>query len=120
MFIPTQQERYSKAAKITLLLCVMIPSAVVAWLAGIRQAFVLMFSFMLPIAMPLDWLGFNHTAALIIAAVIEGTGYIALVRAKKLTPKTKLTIAITWGMAFALLLKLFHLYAVWRQVTGLS
>ena len=120
MYIPTQQERYSKAAKITLLLCVMIPSAVVAWLEGIRNAAVLMFAFMLPISMPLDWLGFNKTAALIVAALLSGTGYVALIIARKLSPKTKLTIAVTWGMSFALLLKLFNLYAIWRAVHGVD
>lgn len=119
MYIPTQKERYSKAAKITLLLCVMLPSSVVAWLLGIRQAALLMFAFLLPVSMPLDWLGFNKTAALIIAALLEGLAYVALILIPKLSPKTRLTIAITWGMFFAFLLKLFNGYDIWRHIVGM-
>lgn len=120
MYIPTQQERYSKAAKITLLLCVMMPSSVVAWLLGIRQAALLLFAFLMPVSMPLDWLGFNKTAALIIAALLEGLAYVALILIPKLSPKTRLTIAITWGMTFAFLLKLFNAYDIWRNTIGES
>lgn len=96
----------------------MLPSSVVAWLMGARQAALLMFAFLLPISMPLDWLGFNKTAALIIAAVIEGLAYLALILMPKLTPKRRLTIAITWGMLFAFLLKLFNGYDIWRHIVG--
>ena len=49
MYIPTQEERYSKVARLTLFLCIMLPSA---------------------IAMPLDWAGFNKVAAICISALI--------------------------------------------------
>ena len=46
MLIPTQEERYSKAPRITLLLCVMIPCAVVAWIGGYRDMLTLVFAFL--------------------------------------------------------------------------
>ncbi len=37
MYIPTQEERYSKVVRLTLLLCVIIPPALVMWLAEIAD-----------------------------------------------------------------------------------
>ena len=72
MYIPTQEERYSKVARLTLLLCVMVPSGVVMWLAEITDLLTCTYAFLLPVAMPLDWAGFNNVAAICISALIQG------------------------------------------------
>ncbi len=121
MYIPTQQERYRKVASITLFLCVIIPSAVVYWLAtddGDVDIFACLFAFIWPIAKPLDYLGFNISAAMGISAFVQACAFFWLVRVQKLTPKVRLTIAVTWGMFFALLLKLFFAFDLRRQVSG--
>ncbi len=121
VYIPTQQERYRKVATITLFLCVIIPCAVVYWLAtddGDVDIFACLAAFLWPIAKPLDYVGFNLPAAMGISAFLQACAFFWLVRARRLSPKARLTIAVTWGMFSALLLKLIIAFDVWRQVTG--
>ncbi len=118
VFIPTQQERYSKVASVTLFLCVIIPSGVVYWLSGVQDFVMCCAAFLWALAYPLDLMGFNSTAALCISALVQSCGFWYLIRTRRLSPRAKLTIAVTWGMAFALLLKLLIAFALYRQVTG--
>ncbi len=118
VYIPTQQERYSKVATFTLFLCVIIPSGIVYWLSGVQDLLMCCTAFLWPIAWPLDALGFNPTAALCLSAFVQGGAFWGLVRSRKLSPRARLTIAVTWGMFFALLLRLLVVYVLWRQVTG--
>ena len=119
MYIPTQEERYSKVARLTLLLCIMVPSAVVMWLAEIADLMTCAYAFLLPVAMPLDWVGFNKVAAICISALIQGIIFFWLAITKKLSAKAKSTIAITWGMSFALILRLLIAFSIYRAVRGI-
>ena len=105
MYIPTQEERYSKAARVTLLLCIVIPSGIVVWLAGGNMSDSTA-AFLLPICLLLDKMGFNATAAACISALLQCILFLWLSRSRKLTPKQRLTIAITWGMLFALIVRI--------------
>lgn len=118
MLIPTQEERYSKAPKITLLLCVMIPSMVVAWLADVTDPLTLLFAFLQPIALPLVFLGVKGWFAMALSALVQGIAYFRLAKARRWSAKTKFTICVTWGMAFAAALRFLIAWATWRQVTG--
>ena len=113
MYIPTQEERYSKVAKLTLFLCIMLPSAVVMWLTEIADLLTSTYAFLLPIAMPLDWVGFNKVAAICISALIQGIFFFWLAGSRKLSPKTRTTIAVTWGMSFALILRILIAFSVY-------
>ena len=119
MYIPTQEERYSKVARLTLLLCIVVPSAVVMWLAEIADLMTCTYAFLLPVAMPLDWVGFNKVAAICISALIQGIIFFWLAITKKLSAKAKSTIAITWGMSFALILRLLIAFSIYRAVRGI-
>ena len=119
MYIPTQEERYSKVARLTLLLCVLVPSAVVMWLAEIADLATCAYAFLLPLAMPLDWLGFNKVAALCISALLQGIVFFWLCASRKISAKSKATIAVTWGMGLALILKLLIAFSVYRAVRGM-
>lgn len=106
MYIPTQQERYAKAARWTLLLCLLVPSAVVMWFyGGMHDVFMLSTAFFQPLAVLLAKLYFNDTAALCLSATVQAVVFFVLASRKKMLPKTKLTVCITWGMATALLLR---------------
>lgn len=113
MYIPTQEERYSKVAKLTLFLCIMLPSAVVMWLTEIADLLTSTYAFLLPIAMPLDWVGFNKVAAICISALIQGIFFFWLAGSRKLSPKARTTIAVTWGMSFALILRILIAFSVY-------
>ena len=119
MYIPTQEERYSKVAKLTLFLCLLVPSGVVMWLAEIADILTCTYAFLLPVAMPLDWVGFNKVAAICISALIQGILFFWLANTRKLTPKAKTTIAVTWGMSFALILKILIAFSIYRAVRGI-
>ena len=119
MYIPTQEERYSKVARLTLLLCVIIPPAVVMWLAEIADLMTCAYAFLLPVATPLDWVGFNKVAAICISALIQGIIFFWLAVTRKLSAKAKTTIAITWGMSFALILRLLIAFSIYRAVRGM-
>lgn len=118
MFIPTQQERYSKVARITLLLCVILPSAIVAWLAEAGDLLSCLCGFLWPIALPLTWLGFTKVAAVCLSAFLQAVAFVWLARSRRLTPRGKLTLAVTWGMFFALLLRVLIAFELWRSITG--
>ncbi len=119
MYIPTQEERYSKVATFTLFLCIMLPSAVVMWLAEIATLLDCTYAFLLPLAMPLDWLGFNKMAAICISALVQGILFFWLAKTKKLSPKARTTIAVTWGMGFALILRVLIAFSIYRAVRGM-
>lgn len=118
MYIPTQEERYSKIARITLLLCVIVPSAVVAWLGQVGDVISCAFGFLWPLAMPLIAMDFEPWAALGLSAMLQATLFFWMARSHTLTPKGKVTLAITWGMLFALILRIMIAYQVWLQATG--
>lgn len=106
MYIPTQEERYSKAARLTLLLCIMVPSAVVTWLMGapLSQAAA---AFLLPLSVLIENMAdFNSMAAAGISAVVQFIIFLRLAYNRRLSAKKRLTIAITWGMLLALILRI--------------
>lgn len=119
MYIPTQEERYSKVARLTLMLCVVVPSAVVMWLSEIAELTSCTYAFLLPVAMPLDMVGFNKVAAICLSALLQGILFFWLAGTKKLSAKAKTTIAVTWGMSFALILKVLIAFSVYRAVRGM-
>lgn len=107
MYIPTQEERYAKAPRWTLLLCLLVPSAVVMWFyGGVNDVFLFITAFIQPLAALLVKLYFNDTAALCLSALVQGVAFFVVARRKRLSAKAKLTICITWGMSMALLLRL--------------
>lgn len=118
MYIPTQEERYRKVATLTLLLCLLIPSAVVAWLAEAGDLLSCSIAFLQPLALLFDGIGFNATAALCFSATVHALLFWRLAVTKRLTPKHKLTLAVSWGMLTALLLRLLIAFLLWRQLTG--
>ena len=118
MYIPTQEERYSKVAKVTLLLCIIIPSAIVAYLGDMGDALDCACGFLQPLAWVFDLLGFNAAAALCCSATVQAVCYGYLAVTRRLSPKGKLTWAVCWGMLTALALRLLIAFTLWRQVTG--
>lgn len=110
MYIPTQDERYSKAARLTLLLCIVAPSGFVAWMMGAHW-YNAAAAFLIPPMELLDSWGFNEMAAACISAIIQLAVFVWLNLSKRLSSKTKLTIAITWGMLFALILRVLIYHA---------
>ena len=119
MYIPTQEERYSKVARLTLLLCIVAPSAVVMWLAEIADLMGCTYAFLLPVAIPLDWVGFNKVAAMCISALLQGIVFFWLAGTRKLSPKAKTTIAVTWGMSFALILRILIAFAIYQAARAM-
>ncbi|MBR5895767.1 MAG: hypothetical protein IKZ13_09530 [Akkermansia sp.] len=121
MYIPTQEERYSKVAGFTLFLCVLVPSGIVAWAYGNEQDLLsCAFAFLEPPAVLLKLSGCSSSAAFILSAVLQSIVFFALSRSKKLTPKGKLTFAVTWGMLFALILRLLIAWQFWLAAGGSS
>ena len=118
MYIPTQQERYSKVARITLFLCVIAPSAVVAWYGQVGDILACVFGFLFPIALPLNYFGLEIGIAMCLSALIQAVFFFWMARSRRLTPKGKVTLAITWGMLFALILRLMIAYEAWVQAMG--
>ena len=118
MYIPTQEVRYSKIARITLFLCVMTPSAVVAWLGGIHGILDCAVAFLWPPALPLIYFDFTPLAALCCSALLQAIIFFFVVRSRSLTPRGKATLAITWGMLFALILRLALAYQAWQSVVA--
>lgn len=119
MYIPTQEERYRKVADITLLLCVILPSGVVYWaygaVGGEADLAGCLLAFLMPVAYVLETVvSFQQTAALCFSAAVQGAAYFWLARRTRMKAKTKLTVAVTWGMLFALILRMqiYHYFAV--------
>ena len=105
-------------AQITLLLCVMIPSGVVAWLGGMDDVLSCSMAFLWPVAQPLVYMGFAKPAALCLSALVQAVAFFWMARTHRLTARGKLTIAVTWGMAFALVLRVLIAFELWRSITG--
>lgn len=108
MYIPTQEERYSKAPRWALLLCLVLPSAVVMGFYGeVLDIFFCLSAFLQSPAYLLVRAGCNDAAAVCLSATVQAPIFFWLTRLRcRLSPKTKFTICITWGMALALLLRL--------------
>lgn len=117
MYIPTQKERYSAAARATLLLCIIVPSFVVAWLYAYSDWVFCLCGFLWPLALPLCYGGMVPGAALFLSALFQMAVFWWLVRTPRFTPKNRLTFAVTWGMLFAFLLRVAIAFEVWRQVS---
>ncbi len=105
-------------AQITLLLCVMIPSGIVAWLGGMDDWLSCCVAFLWALAQPLVYIGFAKPAALCLSALIQAIAFFWMARSRKLTARGKLTIAVTWGMSFALILRVLIAFELWRSITG--
>lgn len=119
MYIPTQQERYSKVAGYTLFLCVVLPSAIVLWAYGnVNDLLACVFAFLEPPAVLLRAGGCGRTAAFLLSALLQAILFFWVRRSSKLTPKGKLTLAVTWGMLFALILRLMIAYRFWVEAGG--
>ncbi len=110
MYIPTQEERYSKAPRWALLLCLLLPSAVVMGFYGeVMDVFFCLSAFIQAPAYLLVRAGCNDAAAVCLSASVQALVFFLLTRRSSgglLSPKAKFTICITWGMALALLLRL--------------
>lgn len=111
MYIPTQEERYSKKSTATLLLCVIAPSAVILGLMGVTNLMLLLSAFIQPLAFLIEQCGLSNTMGIVLSSLLQAILFFMLARAKKLSPKRRLTIAIVWGMSLALALKLIVVFA---------
>ncbi len=116
MFIPTQEIRYSEIARITLLLCVIIPSGIVAWLSGLHGILDCLLAFLWPIALIFIYLDVQPLLALCVSALLQALFFFRMSRSPTLTPRSKATLAITWGMLFALILRLALAFQAWQSV----
>lgn len=119
MYIPTQEERYSKGAVLTLLLCVIIPPAVILYLKGIHDVLQLVGAFTLPFSALFQTFGLQPGGAVALSTAVQALGFFLLARRSRFSPKTKLTIAITWGMLTALLLKIILVYSEYALSLGI-
>lgn len=115
MYIPTQEERYSKVALFTLILCVMVPSAVVVGLYSDMGVMSIIGACAWPIAYPLVAASGSMAGGMVISTVVQLVAFILLYRSR-LTPKRKTTIAIIWGMGFALLVRIILAYELKQAV----
>lgn len=116
MYIPTRAERYGKAAKLSLLLCIVVPSGIVAWLYAYNDLLFSLTAFLWPIALPLRYTGMNNVPALCISAFLQAVIFFWMARTPCLTPRGRLTFAVTWGMFFAFVLRLLIAFEIWRQI----
>ena len=111
MYIPTQEERYSKVAWYTLLMCLVVPSGVVAWAKGELYGYESNLlrctcAFTEPLARMFAVIGISLGWALIISSVFHASAFYWIVKRCKWHPKKKLTLVVTWGMITALILRL--------------
>lgn len=114
MYIPTQEERYSKVAWYTLLMCLAVPSGVVAWAYGdISSLLTCAFAFTIPLARLLELVGISSGFAMIISSLLHAWGFYWISKRCKWAPKKKLTLVVTWGMFTALILRVMIAYTVW-------
>ncbi|MDO5469857.1 MAG: hypothetical protein Q4F38_01030 [Akkermansia sp.] len=119
MYIPTQEERYSKVAKITLFMCVVVPSGVVAWAYGnVQDLLACAFAFLEPPAVLFRASGCSSSTAFVLSVVVQALAFFLLARSRKMTAKGKLTVAVTWGMLFALILRLLIAWQFWVAAGG--
>ena len=114
MYIPTQTERYSKRSLLTLILCVMSPSGVYAYLLadkmpmpvdsilGLLNIFLF---FTYPLAFVFAKISLPWVGSVIASLLVHG-GAIALIYTRKeWTAKRMISLAISIGMADLLVLK---------------
>lgn len=88
MYIPTQEERYSKVAWYTLLMCLVLPAGVVAWAYGdFSDLFWCIFAFTLPLAHLLSAMGVAFTASVIFSCLIHAAAFYWLAKRCKWAPK---------------------------------
>ncbi|MBQ4635370.1 MAG: hypothetical protein IJB64_02930 [Akkermansia sp.] len=119
MYIPTQEERYSKVAWYTLLMCLVLPAGVVAWAYGdFSDLFWCIFAFTLPLAHLISAMGVAFTASVIFSCIIHAAAFYWLAKRCKWAPKKKLTLVITWGMFTALILRLMIAYMLWQSIVS--
>jgi len=119
MYIPTQEERYSKVAWYTLLMCWVLPAGVVAWAYGdFSDLFWCIFAFTLPLAHLLSAMGVAFTASVIFSCILHATAFYWLAKRCKWAPKKKLTLVVTWGMFTALILRLMIAYMLWQSIVS--
>lgn len=119
MYIPTQEERYRKVAGLTLFMCVLVPPGVVAWAYGNEQDLLACaFAFLEPLAFVLKVSGCTSTVAFTLSALLQAVLFFWLSRTGKLTPKGRLTVAVTWGMLTALVLRLLIAWQFWVAAGG--
>lgn len=120
MYIPTQEERYSKVAWYTLLMCLAVPSGVVAWAYGnFSDLLMCVFAFTLPLAHLLAWVGISFGFSVIMSSVLHAAAFYWVAKRCKWHPKKKLTLVVTWGMFTALILRMMIAYVVWRKAVDL-
>lgn len=115
MYIPTQQERYSKVAWYTILMCLVIPAGVVqfAYDKQTNDLSVCATAFLQPLVYLFSALGMHTGFAYIFSAVVYAVLFFWLLRRCQWQAKKKLTFAVTLGMFSALVWRLiiFHYYA---------
>ncbi len=115
MYIPTQKERYSSVANLTLLLCIIAPSCFVAWIYTEMGFGGIMTAFSWPLAVVFQALFGSFGAGMMMSSVLQLVAYM-LLRRSKLEPKRKLTIAILWGMGSALAVRALIAYQLYQAV----
>ncbi len=115
MYIPTQEERYSKVALFTLILCVMVPSAVVAACYSSMSWMAIIGACAWPLAYPIVAATGNMATGLVISTAVQLAGFLMLSRSK-MPSKKKTTIAILWGMSFALAVRIILAYELKQAV----
>lgn len=118
MFIPTQEERYAKKSLMTLLLCVIAPAAVYAYVISDKLAFpvdsllgllnILLF-FTYPLAFVFSKVGIPFYLWGIVCSLLVHMAVFAWVyTSKRFSPKQVLAICITIGMLDLLVLKMIN------------
>ncbi len=115
MYIPTQKERYSSVANLTLLLCVIAPSCFVAWIYTEMGFGGIMSAFSWPLAFVFQAIFGSFAAGMLMSSVLMLVAFM-LLRRSKMLPKKKLTIAIIWGMSFALIVRILIAYQLYIAV----
>ena len=117
MYIPTQEERYSKVAWYTLLMCMILPSGVVAWAYGdFADLLWCLFAFTLPLAHVFVAVGIAFSASVVFSCLVHALAFYWVAKRCRWTPKKKLTFVVTWGMFTAFVLRLMVAYTVWKSV----
>ena len=115
MYIPTQQERYSKVAWYTMLMCMVIPTGVVqyAYDKQTNDLTVCATAFLQPPVYLLTAMGMQAGFDYMVATVLYAILFFWLWRRCRWQPKKKLTFAVTVGMLSAVVWRLiiFHYYA---------
>jgi hypothetical protein len=124
MYIPTQEERYSKRSLLTLMLCVIAPCGVYAFSLsnkfseplqalglpdGMGWAEMLIY-FSYPLAYGLAHIGLPWTAGVIVSILVHAGILTFIYTRKEMTVKTMISWAIGLGMADLLAMKLINCF----------